>query len=393
MRRRSDWPKRIRHWNSTLGEPISLSEYALIVLGTSAAGGIYIWPRSLSIMAGQNACLALIGNCLWGVVMLIVTVRWALATPGHTAPEKLRHSFGAFGMWLMVGCLLLISISYLAMLFLLYLLLMMTIITPGGQLWTLGLVFAGFLIWLNSRPLINLVRLLTLTIPVVGVMTTLGGLLGLNNVHYPQALLPHLPIHPTSLFDAIITTAYLWIPTFSLASAVPLIRPANRSQAIRITRTSAIILTGFLMGLYALTVSTIGPQGASHATWPVVFVFENITVYNFFVSDIGFLVALSWSISFIGFMAWNIWHLGVMIESLGRQRTTHIGSTLVMALVAGIVILGNLIGLNVLVVENWLIDILSPFYFGIATIWSTMLLMLWWRRWRQSRPRTDSAHA
>lgn len=127
-----------------------------------------------------------------------------------------------------------------------------------------------------------MIRLFTLTIPGLTLLTLITVGLGFENVQFPNALRPHVPIQWGNVYDATVSGTYFWVPILPLATAVGLVRDRFPAKVMPTTLWTVVIQIFLLVLLYSLAVMTLGPEGVAHATWPIVFVFENIDLSNFF---------------------------------------------------------------------------------------------------------------
>lgn len=346
----------------------------MLMMGTYAAGGIYIWPRSLSLVAGQNAEIALGLSVLWATAIFAGVTYWARHAPGPTVVEKLTQTLGPFFGWVVLGVSGSLTMVYLGAISALYLSVVTTIILPGNRVWSVALFLSGFTFWMANRPAVSIVRMITLSVPGLALLTFLVGILGIHLARYPGALLPHFPVHWARVGEATVQGVFFWIPILPLATLTSMLRPVNRAKVVRVTVVTMGIQGIILLGLYMLATSTLGPQGIVRLTWPMVFVYENIDLSNFFISQIGFFVAIIWTVTFAGFFAWHVWHQSLVMEGLWRAPRGALRPAVVMVmLVILLVVLG--FGLKPLGIENVLRQDLCPLYFWSASVWVSLVVL------------------
>lgn len=371
-------------------EPMGTFEYATVLIASYVAGGVYVWPRSLCLIAGSNGIVALVLTGLWGLFILGGVAYWASVTPGKTAYQKLERTSGRFWSVLIAGIAGILTMTYIAAIGALYITVLTTVVIPGHRAWALGVILMGYIFWLGTRPPISVIRLFTLTIPGLTLLTLITVGLGFDNVQFPNALRPHVPIQWGNVYDATVSGTYFWVPILPLATAVGLVRDRFPSKVMPTTLWTVVVQIFLLLLLYSLAVMTLGPEGVAHATWPIVFVFENIDLSNFFITEIGLGVAIIWTVSFIGFIAWHVWHQSLLIEHVWKKRPGGLNPWVIALVIAAAAILVMRLSLNPETLEAFLLNTLAPINFWFSTIWvSIAVILTLWKR-RQSHHGTAS---
>lgn len=361
---------------------MGIFEYATVLIASYVAGGVYVWPRSLCLIAGSNGILALILAGLWGLFILGGVAYWASLTPGKTAYQKLEMTGGRFWSVLIAGMAGILTMTYIAAIGALYITVLTTVVIPGHRAWALGVILMGYIFWLGTRPPISVIRLFTLTIPGLTLLTLITVGLGFENMQFPNALRPHVPVQWANVYEATISGTYFWVPILPLATAVGLVRGRVSSKVMPTTLWTVVIQIFLLLLLYGLAVVTLGPEGVAHATWPIVFVFENIDLSNFFITEIGLGVAIIWTVSFIGFIAWHVWHQSLLIEHLWRRRPGGFNPFVVALIIAAAAIAVLRLSLNPETLEAFLLDTLAPINFWFSTLWVSIVVILTLRKRR-----------
>ena len=337
-------------------------------------------------MAGQNGAVALGLSGVWGLLIFLGIVFWANNTPGNTVYQKLVFTVGSTTARMVITVVGIMTMGYLALVGVLYIAVLTTVVIPGHRAWTLGLVLVIYLLWLSTRPPISVVRLFTLTIPGLTVLTLITLALGIHNAQFPNALRPHWPMNWTVIGSATISGTYFWVPILPLATTVAMVRRKFRRKILRATAWTVSIQIGLLFMLYAVAVVTLGPEGVAGSTWPIVFVFENIDLSNFFISEIGLGVAIIWTVSFIGFIAWHIWHQGLLLQYMGPKCLNRHYKLAIITAVAIVGGLGLQVSLDPKQLETLLLNDLAPLNFWATSLWVgvVMGITLWKQRGKKS---------
>ncbi|WP_158246218.1 GerAB/ArcD/ProY family transporter [Sulfobacillus sp. hq2] len=370
-------------------ERMGLFEFLMVILAAYASGGIYVWPRSLCQMAGQNGTIALLLSGLWAVLVFGGVAYWALKAPGQNAYQKLESTVGnvlAASIAIATG---LMTAAYLALISALYISVLTTVVIPGHRAWSLGVVLVIYVFWLSTRPPISVVRMFTITIPGLTVLTLITAVLGFHNMQFPNALRPHFPIALKPVAMASVSGTFFWIPIMPTATAIGMMRKAVRARAVGVTLWGTGLQIALLVVLYVLAVSTLGPQGVAHSTWPIVFVFENIDLSNFFISEIGFGVAIIWTVSFMGFIGWHIWHQGLLLDHLhhGKPSQSKVAVAVAIVMVGAMVLE---VSFNPAILEHLLLVILAPINFVGTSLWVSTLVLITWRKGRRQSSQARS---
>lgn len=309
---------------------VSGGQAAMLILIGIATGGVYIWPGTAIRIAWQSAgwSAALAGPVVVGVLWL-----WHRLL-GNTLETDLGAALaaaaGSWGRLLTLGYAILV-IVYLAAVGALFGTLGNEVLAPRtSPLAFLG-VAAGTGAWLATRPIRTLGRVAQLWAPIVSGLTVIVGLLGLQNLRWPGAILPAGAADTASVWDALLRSAYLWIPYPVLLTLVRRIRP--RAERVPLSVWGAVWAQWLvLLWLHALVVGTVGTWPAVLLHWPTVFVYELIAVSTFLITQVGALVVVLWTVSFVAFWAINVWHVGVLVGGARGRAAAWAGTVLGAAL-------------------------------------------------------------
>jgi hypothetical protein len=319
----------------------------VLLLGPLMVAVMAIWERLVRTLPGDDLGILLIGALgWWGRALLAALVMMLLAYFG-----TISALFGDLGR---------------------------EILAPR----TSPLVFVGAALtvaaWLGSRPLRTVGRLAQFWATFTVVLTVAVGLLGLRHLDWPRALLPPAAVGVNPVWQGLVQSLYLLAP-YPLWMTVQ-----RRIQAGRGPRTDAggpyghrarCYLYGALIGqwvllgqLYELAVGTLGTWPVALLAWPAVFTYELIELSSFFITEVGVLVVILWTVVFVVFLAVNIWHLALLATRVLPSLTRFWGDILVVMTVLGL-------GLSLVAVPYNLTVILTENVSRGVLVWTTLVLL------------------
>lgn len=269
------------------------------VVASVVAGGLFVWPLHLVMVAGQNSGVVLVGFGLWLAAV-------ALLHPGHEGFDG-GWSTGYRALQV-TACVGLMGMDG------------MILAELGGMLqtfyyfetprWVLVLVIIGVVGWGARGRGATLWRTMFLWIPILLGITFLTLLIGLTNFHYGRAVLPNQVIVIPAQLRGFLVLAYLGLPFGATLRTVRQVLGAPPAWGWRL---GAIMAPWTLLAaLYIVTMGSIGDQALIHLRWPVVFTLDHVTLDStFFLSRIGLVVVFGWTMGVaLGLMV----HLRLVIE-------------------------------------------------------------------------------
>jgi hypothetical protein len=347
---------------------ISPGQALFLVLIGVVAGGIYIWPATVVRAAGQASLVSTLGTCLVACVVLYL---WTRLCPGGLL-AILDHPVGRA---LAIAYAFLLA-AYLVDVLALFATLSTKVLNPRTSPLVFLFVAAGAATWIAVHPFASIARLAQLWTPIVLLLTVAVGLGGLHEMDLPGALLPSLGRQPLTVWHGIEAGVYLWTP-------YPILLTVAGRLRWRQFRPIWLGLVGqclTLLWLYAVVAGTMGTWPIVELHWPVVFVYETIELNSFFIAEIGVLVVVLWTVSFVLWWAINLWHLGLLAGPAGRLRPAR---SLLWPLAAGLGLLAALLMGFPRLAE----DILSSAVGLGVTVWTVaVLLAAAVFRWRDRQP-------
>ncbi len=325
-----------------LAEPISPGQYFWLITTSVVVGGVYIWPQYVVMAAKQNAPWSILGSVLVAYGLIWLRASWAAYTQGISYADVLRKTWGAIGMWLVFVLSLSIGIVLDMALLALYGQLMHTIFYEATPRFVIELLVVGAGAWIASKSLNGLARNVQFWFPGLVLLVLIIVYLSLHHLHYWGALTPSNMVQYLPILHGIGVTWYLFVQGEGMIYLATQVRNTTRRQTRRLAGW-AILFQGFwLMLFYVVVVGTIGPQATEVLRWPIVYVFSSVIIQSFFLSGVGTLILLTWSIALTLYLAvqlfcWS-WNLEIMLDIGAKTRAiivvalaliTIIGSSLI----------------------------------------------------------------
>lgn len=184
-------------------------------------------------------------------------------------------------------------------------------------------VAAGVGSWLATEPVRTLGRLAQMWAPVVVGLTIAVGVLGLQDVHWPRAILPTAAPALGPVVSALWRSAYLWVPYPVLLTLVRRIRP--RTGRVPFLVMGAPGRSGWCcFGSTPSWWARWAPGRPFSCTGPTVFVYDLIAVSTFLIAQVGALVVVLWTVTFVAFWAIQMWHVGVLVRGAAARPATPV---------------------------------------------------------------------
>lgn len=253
--------------------------------------GLFVWPLHIVLAAGQNADLALLAAAAWGMLVAVLT------PVGETQPGLWRLTFRVLNTVSACGLVILDAI-------------MVTELT--GMLQTF--YYFDTPRWALSTPLLLIVasaglrrgnvpwRLVGLWVPILASVAAIILGISFSTVHHLRPLEPNQVVNVMAIIQALGVVSFI-----GLAVGVTLrMATSMAAEPLRWTwRLAAVeIPLIFFLVLYVVAMGALGPDALAQVRWPLVFVLDHVTLDStFFLSRIGILVILTWTIGIgIGLM-------------------------------------------------------------------------------------------
>jgi hypothetical protein len=306
-------------------EPISQGQYFWLVATSVVVGGVYIWPQYVVLAAQQNALWTIVGSVVVAYGITWVRVAWIGLTQGTSYVDVLQRTWGTWGMWIVFAVNIGIGVPLDIALLALYGQLMHTIFYPATPGFVIDMVVVAAGVWIARKPLNGVARNVQFWFPGLVALVVAVSFLGFYNVHHRDALVPSNVVQIRPILHGIGVTWYLFVQSELVIFLAAHVRNTTTRQIHKLAR-GAILFHGFwLMLFYVIVVGTLGPEATEVLRWPIVYVFSSIVIRSVFVSGVGTVILLTWTIAFILFLAvhafcWS-WNLQIMLGSGATSRT------------------------------------------------------------------------
>jgi hypothetical protein len=354
-------------------EPISPGQfYWTMVVGVVAAG-IYLWPQYVISQVGSDSIVSTVASIGVYLGILFVQSRLLKRTGAPTLTGVFKVAWGSLGafVWMVLSIVMVLSVD--SVLLALYGDLLKTFfysMTPRVVM-TGSIVVVGC--WLAMRSLSVVVRNVQFWTPISVAGVVLLVVLAIPNAREWGALRPAWPFDWGSM-------AYAGMGTwFIFANGSVVVGLLNHVSWAKKPRAGLLVLLGgmtqgiVVLAFLVLVIANLGTAPAVELTWPIVYVFELITLRSFFIAGAGAFVMLAWSIMMVLITAIHLSLVSENVEFLAggpRRLLVWLWGAI---LLAGTVSIGTIVDAKVL-----LFDWLNPIYLGFVVflVGSTYVLIL-----------------
>jgi hypothetical protein len=356
-------------------EPISRGQYFWIVFISVVAGGIYLWPTYVVKTAGPDALYALVGTTAVALLVQAALVDWARRVNRGPYADALRATWGG-GLWAVLGGSAVLCLTVDGILLSLFGDMLSTFFYPATPRLVLTGVVAFTAFWIAMRPLATVARNVQFWVPLLLLSVGLMTVLSLQNVHFPEAVVPAPTLAVMPWARAVLGTWFLYANGGLVATMVPAVRWARRPRPLRTTLAATAMQGGILLLFYFIVVGALGLYAVPRLQWPVVYVLGLVNLNAFFIKGVGLFILITWASAMVLFLAvhWYCaaWNLQQAVRSADAGRLAAM-----VAMVAGDMVVANLIP-SVVQARELLYRLVTPVDLG----WTVVTVAGSWLRVR-----------
>lgn len=376
-------------------EPISRSQFFLLVMVSIVAGGVYLWPEYLVQKAGGDALWSLLTTLLVAIGLTLLQVLWAVMVDRSTYFEALQATWGPVCLWFMVPITVILTLGGVSILVALFVNMLSTFFYPETPAVVLAGIIMGAGFVIAIRPLATVARIVQFWFPLVLLSVLVIVVLSLGNIRFYTPLLPSSELAIPAWARASLGTWFLYANGGLVTSLVPHVRWRGKPRPALWAMLAIALQGAILLLLYGLIMTTLGPTAVSRLTWPIIYLFGLVMLRTSFIQGIGMFVMINWTIAIVLYIGVNAFWVGWNVESVtgatdsGRRWMVSVISLLV--LVAALQFPSD-------IAEK---DALFRFYNPISFVWTAGLgIASWCVAWvrktigwpaRRREPRSPSA--
>lgn len=363
-------------------EPISPGQFFWVTVVSVLAGGIYLWPQYSVSQAGTDAILSTLAVTAVSAAMLWMQCSWARKLEAASVVEGLQSTWGTIPAFALVGIGAVLMIALDSVLLSLYGDLLQTFFYPLTPRVVMVIAVAMAAAWVGMRSLAVVARNVQFWTPLIGIVFIAVVALAVPNATHLSAVRPAFPVNLAGSARASIGSWFLFANGGVAAGLSGSVRWKGKSRTGLLAAVATITQGLVLLILLALVIGTLGTPVVPELTWPIIYVFNLVTLRAFFVTGTGIFVVLIWSISMVLFLGVHLFHMSVNMEVMagGPRRLYVFGA-------AAVLILGSFLIRTLLMAKVLLFDWIDPIYliFIVGVVFITYGFTL------VRRPRTSSS--
>lgn len=338
---------------------INAVQFATIVTAGYVGMGIFYFPGPLVQAAGRAAVWGLWLDGLLAFMLMRLVFRMDRLVPNDTlsafASKLLSKPLGVVvGLATTVYHLMLVCVAVVVFSGVLH-----NVFLPKTPMWALNALLtltATYVCWAGATAL---ARTLQASYVPVALLTLLSLVIALSSVQHPSLFLPGQDIPLLGLASGAYHQFFIFIGFEVSVTLYPYVSDKDRKKA---EQYSYWALAGVMMILtlqYEIVMAVFGPQVIDTLRWPLVSTYRIISLNGFYISKVGTLAIVFWSIVIVAFAAVRLWclshdfqALSLMLVSL-RYRT----SLLIMTALA---IIGEALLSGALTSDVWIYRYMVP---------------------------------
>jgi hypothetical protein len=367
---------------------MGLWEYFFFLAMSVVTGGGYIWPQAVLSASGTESLWAVAGSMLLALTMSSLALLWMrISSPGILV-DRLRQSWGALRWPIMLTDVALCLLLDTAMLTL-FVQMLAAVFYPATPLWIMKALIAAFAAWFASRSLSALSRNIQFWFPLLALTFFL--LMGMSFAQVRQGWA--VGFGPwtawTPIARGIVCTWFLWKQNEVILSISYFVRPGNPVLIRRVTWLAILFQCVVILGIYAVTVGSMGPQATQLLRWPLVYALSNLSTHSFYLSRPGLLILLIWTAAMVFYLASHLFCMGINLSRLftGSYAATGLAAAVLAAGIgAGSLMIGSPTAATHLVLDDFNpLDL--TYSFAVIVISILVLILTRFLAWRRSQRR------
>lgn len=295
---------------------ISRTQLAMITLASFSILSLFNYPADLLRETGRSALLSI--GIAWLLVFVSAGLILGLAVrfPGQTVVE---YAQGILGRPLGIALAGMVALFHLAVAVLVseeYSRIANTVFLFRTPELVILLAVMSVAIYVASLGLRNIGRTAELVMPIVYASFLILVLIGVGRMDWVQ-LRPAVPADWRPVMTGVLRTFYPF-----LAPQVYYILPAFLDEKPNKAVPWAFLAVGLNIGLvtvvYLLTVGILGVDAPVRIRYPAIFAIQLLFVPGFFIENVGYVVAVGWTLLASLFLAFQLWGLTIVAARLFR---------------------------------------------------------------------------
>lgn len=344
---------------------ISPRQFAVLIITSFVALGLFEFPRELVVDAGPDSVYAFFLDVALAFVALWLHFQLAVRYPRSTLGDVSRRLIGILSWPFMLfnlaldGTLAVITITNFAFV-------MQTFFlnrTPAYVIITSAMLVITYV---TSGGTTTVARTMeALFLPTAFLSSMLAAIM-FPHMQSTYAILPSTHIWLSPMMSGAYHSFYIFLGMGAVNMLFPFVHPHQQAQARRLTYWALLGAAGWLFLGYVVVLGNSGPGLMAHLFWPPVKVMRTISLNSFLINKLGLIVVLVWGVFVFGFVAVREWAFTHVImatlqwkgKTAYRRLSYGVGAAILVASFA----VPNVVAVEA-IIQLWLLPIGAAFLF------------------------------
>ncbi|MCY0900327.1 MAG: GerAB/ArcD/ProY family transporter [Firmicutes bacterium] len=298
---------------------ISAGQFATMITAGYLGLGIFYFPRPLVVDAGRYG---LYGLWLDGFAALIL-MRFVFAM-GHLIPNETLSGFSPALLskpvsWLLGFYTIAYHISLAISAVILFSFVLGNIFLPSTPIWAISAALTLTSAYMAYGGVQALARTLQASYIPLLVLTILSVSMAALSIRHPALLIPTTDVALVPLVEGAYHQFVIFIGFQLSVTLYPFVKNTERQQA---ERYSLLALVGIVLALsmeYEVIMAVFGPNAITELRWPLASTYRIISLSGFYISKLGTLLIVLWTIVIVAFVSVRLWCLAHDLSAMAPR--------------------------------------------------------------------------
>ncbi len=298
---------------------ISAGQFATMVTAGYTGLGIFYFPRDVVSFAGRAGIYGLWLDGLVALGLMRLTFRLSRVVPSETfsgfAPELLSQPVGYFFDAFMVAYHVALAASATVLISMV----LGNIFLPSTPIWAIDGCLTATSAYMAWAGVAGLARTLQASYLPLLILSTLSISLAATSITHPELLVPSAHVAIVPLLEGSYRQFMIFLGFQASTTLYPFIREGDRVKAERYSMFGLIGIVVAMTFQYEVIMGVFGPEMVSTLRWPLASAYRIISLSGFFISKLGTLLIVLWTIVVAGFLSIRLWCAAHDLSSLMRK--------------------------------------------------------------------------
>ncbi|MCY0879110.1 MAG: GerAB/ArcD/ProY family transporter [Firmicutes bacterium] len=302
---------------------ISAGQFATMITAGYLGLGIFYFPRPLVEDAGR---VGLYGLWLDGLAaFLLMKLIFAM---GRLIPNETLSGFSAALLskpvsWLLALYTIVYHLALAISAVVLFSFVLGNIFLPSTPIWAISGALTLTSAYMAYGGVLALARTLQASYIPLLVLTIFSVSMATLSIRHPSLLLPTTDVSLLPLVDGAYHQFVIFIGFQLSVTLYPFVKNGEQRQA---ERYSVLALAGIVLALsleYEVIMAVFGPDAIDRLRWPLASTYRIISLSGFYISKLGTLLIVLWTIVIVAFVAVRLWCLAHDLSAMAPRRLSY----------------------------------------------------------------------